>query len=260
MRLAGIHAVGYRTDGRRLLLHRSIFKPANKHEVEYFWDLGKFASTCWAANPSLWAKSPPKQLVFPVTSEARLAAARALAQHHIDQPFIVVCPGGVVDAQHQARIWPRFYDFCRALVGKGYKVVTCPAPSEVFEYRRLLPEVTTIAGLSLNELAAVLQNADKVVSSDTGPMHLATAVATPCLGIFGPTTPGRTRPWNGHYVGGLSGQWPSWEDVGTAFEALTNDGAVKSRNCSVGSAKTSFQLAIDESKELPADGSRTKSA
>ena len=52
---------------------------------------------------------------------------------------------------------------------------------------------------SLPVLAAVLARASAVVTADTGPMHLAAAVGGGGLALFGPTRPGRTGPFGGHF-------------------------------------------------------------
>jgi 3-deoxy-D-manno-octulosonic-acid transferase/heptosyltransferase-1 len=48
---------------------------------------------------------------------------------------------------------------------------------------------------SLMSLAALYRRADLVISTDTGPMHLAAAVDTPVVALFGPTAPWRTGPY-----------------------------------------------------------------
>jgi lipopolysaccharide heptosyltransferase II len=54
---------------------------------------------------------------------------------------------------------------------------------------------------SLKELAALYELADVVISTDTGPMHIAAAVGTPVVALFGPTAPWRTGPHGeGHQV------------------------------------------------------------
>ncbi|MEW6660582.1 MAG: lipopolysaccharide heptosyltransferase II [Thermodesulfobacteriota bacterium] len=50
---------------------------------------------------------------------------------------------------------------------------------------------------SLQELAGVLTKASLAVTADTGPMHLAAALGTRVVAIFGPTAPGRTGPFGG---------------------------------------------------------------
>jgi ADP-heptose:LPS heptosyltransferase len=55
--------------------------------------------------------------------------------------------------------------------------------------------------LDILQLGAVLEQCSAVVSGDTGPMHVATAVGTPVIGLFGPTDPARTGPiGRGHTV------------------------------------------------------------
>ena len=53
----------------------------------------------------------------------------------------------------------------------------------------------------LLQLAAVLEHCRLLVTNDTGTMHVAAAVGTPVIALFGPTDPGVTGPWGeGHTV------------------------------------------------------------
>jgi heptosyltransferase I len=49
---------------------------------------------------------------------------------------------------------------------------------------------------SVGDLAAVMRGAALVVSGDTGPLHIAAAVGTPLVGLYGPTWPERNGPWD----------------------------------------------------------------
>jgi heptosyltransferase-1 len=51
--------------------------------------------------------------------------------------------------------------------------------------------------LGLGPLMALLRRAKFVVSADTGPLHLASALGTPVLGLYGPTDPARNGPYGG---------------------------------------------------------------
>jgi len=63
-------------------------------------------------------------------------------------------------------------------------------------------EAANLAGeTTMKTLAALYEKADFLVSTDTGPMHMAAAVGTPVLALFGPTAPWRTGPFgNGHQI------------------------------------------------------------
>ncbi|RZB35261.1 MAG: heptosyltransferase I [Desulfobacteraceae bacterium Eth-SRB1] len=67
---------------------------------------------------------------------------------------------------------------------------------------RMKCKAYNLAGMtSLKTLTAVYKETDFVVSTDTGPMHLAAAVGTPVVALFGPTAPWRTGPFGaGHQI------------------------------------------------------------
>lgn len=55
----------------------------------------------------------------------------------------------------------------------------------------MAPPATSVA-----DLVALTRGAALMISGDTGPTHIATAVGTPVVGIFGPTRPSRNGPWS----------------------------------------------------------------
>src|SRR5258708_34421710 len=50
---------------------------------------------------------------------------------------------------------------------------------------------------NLGELMALLRGASCIVGGDTGPLHLAAALGTPTVALFGPTDPARNGPYRG---------------------------------------------------------------
>src|SRR5262252_3723237 len=50
-------------------------------------------------------------------------------------------------------------------------------------------------GTSVADVVALARRAAVMVSGDTGPTHIAAAVGTPIVGIYGPTRPERNGPW-----------------------------------------------------------------
>ena len=49
---------------------------------------------------------------------------------------------------------------------------------------------------SIADLVALARGASLMVSGDTGPTHIAAAVGTPVVGLYGPTRPSRNGPWS----------------------------------------------------------------
>jgi lipopolysaccharide heptosyltransferase I len=54
---------------------------------------------------------------------------------------------------------------------------------------------------TLGDVLALARAADVMISGDTGPLHLAAAVGTPVVALFGPTDPLRNGPWSSHDIG-----------------------------------------------------------
>ncbi len=101
------------------------------------------------------------------------------------------------------RVWPvEHWRALLALCGKeGLPViVSSGGPGESRWVRRLLAGVRSpfrhVAGLPIRRFAALLDRAGVVVSGDTGPLHLATAVGTPVIGLYGPSPESYTGPWH----------------------------------------------------------------
>lgn len=94
----------------------------------------------------------------------------------------------------------RFTEVAAALHQRGVPVVFTGGPgdhaaiSEICQ--GLPPDVGRLDGRTrLRVLAAVYQRARVLLTTDTGPMHLAAAVGTPVVALFGPTAPWRTGPY-----------------------------------------------------------------
>jgi heptosyltransferase I len=75
-----------------------------------------------------------------------------------------------------------------------------PAPAEraMADRVRALTRATTVVdalGDDLRRLVWILDGSALVVSPDTGPLHIARALETPVVGLYGYTNPKRTGPW-----------------------------------------------------------------
>jgi len=111
-----------------------------------------------------------------------------------ESPLVVLHPGS--GDNFPGRRWPaaRYGELARRLVDAGARVAVTGTPHE----RAIVDEVIRASGrplfdcsgkLSIDELVALLDAADLLVSNDTGPVHLASALGIPVYAIYGPNTP-----------------------------------------------------------------------
>jgi len=116
------------------------------------------------------------------------------------KPFVVVHPG----ASNAKKRWPmdRFIEICQRLSSEGEgegeekrRKVVLVASREQTKYtqdlkRKCNENVYDCGGLfDLRQLAALFKQAQFVVSSDSGPVHIASAVGTPVISILGEKHP-----------------------------------------------------------------------
>ena len=226
MRLAGIRAIGYRTDWRRFLLHATSVKLLGngQHEVEYFWQLGKLATECWGLPGRRWPESPPPRIHLPLLNAHNAAASKTLLAANIRVPYTVCCPLAVGTARGELKVWPLFAEFCKAIASMGHTVVICPGPGEEARCELFRNCAEVLPNISLSVYGALMARAEIVVANDSGPMHIAAAVGAPVLGIFGRSDPARTFPWGGRFLSGNDG-WPDLDAV------LSNWARIRKARC-----------------------------
>ncbi len=121
------------------------------------------------------------------TAFDRHAAGHALHCGGIKEPFVVVAPGSVWATKR----WPYFQELTER--------ISCRHPVVVIGGRsdgRLLerthlgsaPCLDLTGRLSIRESAAIVARASVAVTNDSAPQHLAGAVGTPVVAVFGPTS------------------------------------------------------------------------
>ena len=102
---------------------------------------------------------------------------------------VVLLPG----AGKANKLWPveRFRELAKR-IGPKALAVWGPGERELAEQigARIAPAT------NLRELAWILQKAELVIGGDTGPLHLADALGTKVVGLYGPTDPRRNGPYH----------------------------------------------------------------
>lgn len=117
----------------------------------------------------------------------------------------------------------------RALANEGFGVVGLGGP---LDPRLETPGALDLAGLAgWPQTIGVIRASLLHLSADTGAAHIAAAVGTPCVTLFGPTDPDRFRPWSDKAAvlrAGTTDSIPTDHVLAAAYRALSGDGAALS--------------------------------
>jgi heptosyltransferase-2 len=185
--------VGYASDGRRALLTHPVAAERAEpvHQVEAYLRLVE------ALGIPVVYRVP--MLVPSARAEAeadRLWTAHGL---HADEGVVGLCPGAAFGPAK--RWWPeRFAALADRLVREqGVRIVLFGSADEsalVEEVRsRMTQGAVSLAGQdTLSSFMGLAACCRVLVTNDSGCMHIAAAVGTPVVAIFGPTDPRRTAP------------------------------------------------------------------
>ncbi len=186
-------------DEGNYLFTRERYKPLSieRHALERYLDLVR----------QLGIKVNKPILKFPVADELREEMKARLAQRGLAlAPLVVIHPL----TKWPTKQWPQenFARLADCLLDLGVTVLFTGSLEDQQGIRKICSlmrhniEGINLAGQTrLKELAALFSLADLIITTDTGPMHLAAAVHVPLIALFGPTAPWRTGPYgNGHII------------------------------------------------------------
>ncbi|MEM1098772.1 MAG: lipopolysaccharide heptosyltransferase II, partial [Planctomycetota bacterium] len=185
--------IGYARDGRgalltdRLVPRRVGARFLEVPTLEYYLQIARY----------LGVEGRDIRMRLPV-DEAADRKARELLNAADGKPFVLLNPG----AQKPEKRWPaeRFAalaDRCVEQLGMAVAVTGSPAERGIVDAvcdgaQGELLNLPAL-GVDLPTLKAVVRSAAVLVTNDTGPRHLAAAVDTPVVTLFGPTTPAWTE-------------------------------------------------------------------
>ncbi len=180
---------GYRSGGGGALLDQALDFDPRAHTSD---NARRLAAAIFGSTIPI---EQPPTLVVP--SSAHENASRLLL--HAEPPII----GVHVSGGRAIKQWPpeRFATVARRLIEySGATIVLSGSRADrplVETVKASLPThkvVDVAGGLDLLTIAGVLERLDLLITSDTGPMHLAVAVGTPVVAVFGPSDPARYAP------------------------------------------------------------------
>lgn len=179
---------GWAREAGAAMFYTERVTPAGRHVAEFNYSLAERAG---ASRPA----TPEYPLRVPAGGAASIRAR--LAELDIGE-YIVVGPGG----SWRAKCWPaeRYGEFCREFEKRNrLRVVVVHGPGE----ESLAEQVCQAAApahpvkirTTIEELMGLLAHARCMVAADSGPLHLAAALGTPVIGLYGPTDPARNGPF-----------------------------------------------------------------
>jgi lipopolysaccharide heptosyltransferase I len=168
-----------------VLTHRVVAPPQPVHAVERYLALAAAVD----------ATAPVREFHIALAPEDTAVARSSLAG--CPRPRVVLHPA----ARWRTKLWEvrRWRELAARLLAEGIGVVLTGSredePLAAAITTGLEPMPRSLVGrLGLKPLAAVLRDVDLLISVDSGPMHIAAAMGTPVVGLFGPTDPLRTGP------------------------------------------------------------------
>jgi heptosyltransferase-3 len=112
-------------------------------------------------------------------------------------PYVVMHPSAVMATKR----WPtqRFAELARSVAARGFAIVVTSGPGEASAAKDVVKDLegaVLLLGLTIPELAELIRGARLYIGNDSGPMHLAAAVGTPTVAVWGSSDSRRWRPWS----------------------------------------------------------------
>ena len=181
---AGVrHRVGFDTSAGRVLYTERVRYRPDKHHAERLWSLA--FSDC--------ADAPTAQQIRPRVypgEEERRAVDEMLASGGIEPGYVVLAPGSAWGTKR----WP-FYPELATQLGEQFRIVVVGGNGDVEAGDQIVAQLPVGRGLNtagrstLLASAEIIGRAAALVGNDSAPQHFASAMGTPTLTIYGPTTP-----------------------------------------------------------------------
>jgi len=152
----------------------------------------------------LGIERPSVSFRLPAPEDSTASMARFIRERGLGAGFAVINAG----AGWPSKLWPaaRYGDVARYLGRRQVlpTVVTWAGRAELEMAQAIVIRSAGHARLapktSLTELAALARRARVFIGSDTGPLHIAAAVGTPCIGLYGPMPAQRCRPYGSQHI------------------------------------------------------------
>lgn len=204
-KLAGVpRRFGYAKEGRSFLLNGAVEIPVwknRRHEVYYYLNLIAEIEKSLFQTETVLSAAP--RIDLPVSAARREAAKNFLIETGIDRTKKTVALG-VGSTNSTAKRWraesyAELNDRLQAELGANVVLIGASDEADVSQivFDKSVKKPSVLTGkTSLAEAVAVLSAVDLLISNDMGLAHIAPAVGTRTLVIFGPTNEKTTSPFS----------------------------------------------------------------
>ncbi len=194
--------IGFASSTGRVLYTTQIPYRPDRHHAERLWSLSM--SVC--ADPPSRDQIRPR--LYPSDDERRMVDHVLTRGGSSEEPFVALAPGSAWGTKR----WPYYVELARKL-GDDFRIAIIGSKADTRiaeEITAALPAASVINAVGVLPLLAsaeLIGRAQAIVTNDSAPQHLASAMGTPTLTIFGPTVPefGFGPLAERHAVAGLDG-------------------------------------------------------
>jgi len=205
--------IGTRISGRGIFLTKTVEDRTDIHELERYLRVLKLIGIDKTDKElEFWHTPKDGRIAYQLLEDC--ASPHAL-RSTLSAPRSSLCVlrSTLLVGINPGTTWPskrwkleRFANLITMLVEKfKARIVLTGAPSEEGlgdELRRLTSSdfINLIGKTSLLQLGALIERLNLYITCDSGPMHIAAAVGTPTIALFGPTNPVRHRPYGDTHI------------------------------------------------------------
>ncbi len=188
---SGAESIGLDHPRTRRYYRHTVPVREDRHEVYKYLAVAELLG-CDVSRPYL-------ELIPSASAREQVAAFLTSRGYAPDARFVAVNPGATTaDKRWAAERFAEVAQRLQAELNLPAVVLGGPDDRERAEFiaSQCSPRPLIAAGeTSLGGTAALLQRCDVLVTSDTGPMHMAVGVGTPVVAVFGPTSVTKFRPF-----------------------------------------------------------------
>ena len=175
--------IGFASSTGRVLYTQQLRYRPDRHHAERLWSL---AMADWPDPPT---REQIRPRLYPSDDDRRGVDQLLRRGGDYNEPLIALAPGSAWGTKR----WPYYRQLAERLSG-DFRIAIIGSPADAEAAAQIIGSLTSESvvdgvGLPLLASAELIGRAQAIVTNDSAPQHLASAMGTPTIAIFGPTVP-----------------------------------------------------------------------